>query len=188
MVHLAFAKHFLPALSRVGCGCSQAMMGSLGTLPSKWSGLEPPIFALAHHPAIERGGEPSRTRWRPSRQLPPARAGGLPFAGPRMWQATPPFRRGLRWIASPLSAVPRARFIRALPSWADCGSGGMAMCNYQRSPRLLRPLPCPAHLPPLWRPSWESASLVEVTQPTDTEQARKSLLGLKFLNGKNDWE
>lgn len=31
-------------LSRVGCGCSQAMMRSARTVPNKWTGFEHPLF------------------------------------------------------------------------------------------------------------------------------------------------
>jgi transposase-like protein len=33
-------------LSRVDCGCSQAMMRSARTVPNKWTGLEHPLFLL----------------------------------------------------------------------------------------------------------------------------------------------
>lgn len=34
----------VPGLSRVGCGCSQAMMRSARIVPNKWTGLEHPLF------------------------------------------------------------------------------------------------------------------------------------------------
>lgn len=40
-------------LSRVGCGCSQAMMRSARIVPNKWTGLEHPFFCRAYAASID---------------------------------------------------------------------------------------------------------------------------------------